>query len=224
MNIKQALFEEETLTPQLRVFEQSFTNLLGWIPHPLGSLLRSRAYRFIFAHLGKSVYIQSGIEVLGANLISIGDEVRILRDVVLNIRSKNSQLHLGRGVCLDRGVDIRTTGDNCRIEVGDGAYIGPYVCIAGPGHIHIGKDCMIAAHSGIYANNHRPYGLSREGIVIEDNCWLGNGVKVLDGVTIGQGSIIGAGAVVTKNIPPQSVAVGVPARVIKSVKEYAVQV
>jgi acetyltransferase-like isoleucine patch superfamily enzyme len=52
--------------------------------------------------------------------------------------------------------------------------------------------------------------------VIEDDCWLGDGVKVLDGVTIGRGSVIGAGAVVTKDIPPFSVAVGVPARVIKS--------
>jgi acetyltransferase-like isoleucine patch superfamily enzyme len=52
--------------------------------------------------------------------------------------------------------------------------------------------------------------------VIEDDCWLGDGVKVLDGVTIGRGSVIGAGAVVTKDIPPFSVAVGVPARVIKT--------
>jgi acetyltransferase-like isoleucine patch superfamily enzyme len=52
--------------------------------------------------------------------------------------------------------------------------------------------------------------------LIEDDCWLGSGVKVLDGVTIGKGSVIGAGSVVTKNIPPFSVAVGVPARVIKS--------
>jgi acetyltransferase-like isoleucine patch superfamily enzyme len=50
--------------------------------------------------------------------------------------------------------------------------------------------------------------------VIEDDCWLGTGVKVLDGVTIGQGSVVGAGAVVTKDIPPYSVAVGIPSKVI----------
>ncbi|MBW4645979.1 MAG: acyltransferase [Goleter apudmare HA4340-LM2] len=84
---------------------------------------------------------------------------------------------------------------------------------------------MIAAHSGIYANNHNfadptipmsKQGVSRKGIVIEDDCWLGHGVTVLDGVTIGKGSVIGAGAVVNKDIPPFSVAVGIPARVIKS--------
>jgi acetyltransferase-like isoleucine patch superfamily enzyme len=82
---------------------------------------------------------------------------------------------------------------------------------------------MIASHTGIYANNHnfadltRPMnsqGVTSKGIVIENDCWLGTGVKVLDGVRIGRGSIIGAGAVVTKDIPPYSIAVGVPAKVI----------
>ena len=62
----------------------------------------------------------------------------------------------------------------------------------------------------------REQGLTTKGIEIGDDCWLGYGVKVLDGVTIGQGSIVGAGAVVTKNLPPYSIAVGVPAKVIGS--------
>lgn len=52
-------------------------------------------------------------------------------------------------------------------------------------------------------------------IIIEDNCWLGAGVKVLAGVTIHTGSVIGAGSVVTKDVPPNSVVVGVPGRVIR---------
>lgn len=221
MSLAEASFQEKKLAPQSRAIEQSLVTLLGWMPRPFGPLLRGQAYRSIFAHLGKSVYIQSGVEVLGANLIEIGDGTKVLRDVVLNIYDVNSWLRIGSEVCLDRGVDIRSAGTDCRIEIGDGAYLGPYVCMAGPGHIRIGKNCMIAAHSGIYANNHRSYGLSREGIVIEDNCWLGNGVKVLDGVTIGHGSTVGAGAVVTKSIPPNSVAVGVPAKVIKTVESPA---
>ena len=61
----------------------------------------------------------------------------------------------------------------------------------------------------------RLQGIRANGIKIEDDVWLGVGSTVLDGVTIGKGSVIGAGAVVTKNIPPYSVAVGVPANVIK---------
>jgi acetyltransferase-like isoleucine patch superfamily enzyme len=75
----------------------------------------------------------------------------------------------------------------------------------------------------MYANNHvfddpnrliRQQPLTCKGITIEDDCWIGTGVRILDGVTIGQGSVIGAGAVVNKDIPPYSVAVGVPAKVI----------
>jgi acetyltransferase-like isoleucine patch superfamily enzyme len=58
-------------------------------------------------------------------------------------------------------------------------------------------------------------GITAEGIRIEDNCWIGAGAVVLDGVTVGRGSCIGAGAVVSQSIPPHSLAVGVPARVTR---------
>ncbi|HOZ23028.1 MAG TPA: DapH/DapD/GlmU-related protein, partial [bacterium] len=61
---------------------------------------------------------------------------------------------------------------------------------------------------------------SKGGVVIEDDCWLGAGVMVLDGVTIGTGSVIGAAAVVTKDIPPYSVALGIPAKVVAT-RKYA---
>jgi galactoside O-acetyltransferase len=61
----------------------------------------------------------------------------------------------------------------------------------------------------------REQGITAQGIVIEDDVWLGAGVTVVDGVTIGRGSIIGAGAVVTTDIPPYSIAVGIPAKPVK---------
>jgi acetyltransferase-like isoleucine patch superfamily enzyme len=207
---------ETVLTPRSRAIEQGLINLFGWVPRPVGTLLRRQIYSFIFSQMGKGVYIQSDVEVLGGKVIELGDEVSILRSVMLNFNCPGSSLRLGDRVNLDRGVDIRAAGENCRIEIGEETYLGPYVCVAGPGDVRIGRRCLIASHVGIYANNHRTYGLSREGIVIEDRCWLGSGVKVTDGVTIGEGSVIGAGAVVTKDIPPNSVAVGVPAKVIKS--------
>jgi acetyltransferase-like isoleucine patch superfamily enzyme len=199
-----------------RIIELTIINFFGWIPRPLGTLLRGYIYRSIVASMGKSVQIHAGVEFLKANSIAFGDEVKILRDVRINMKPANNSLHIGNEVCIDRGVDIRAAGVNCKIEIGDRSYLGPYVCIAGPGYIKIGKECLIASQTGIYANNHREYGLSREGIEIQDNCWLGSGVKVLDGVTIGRESIIGAGAVVTRDIPPHSTAVGIPAKVIES--------
>lgn len=209
----------------LRAKEVVLITLVGGMPRPVGTLVRRLLYRFIFARLGHSLYTQRGVEFLGASCIEIGDRVRILRDVRLNANGYNNKIRIGSLVCLDRGVDINVVPHegNCHIEIGELTHISPYTCLAGPGHIKIGKSCLIASHVGIYANNHnfadptsyiRDQGVTRKGIFIEDDCWLGTGVKVLDGVTIGRGSVIGAGAVVTRDIPPYSVAVGFPAKVI----------
>lgn len=220
-------------------------NLLSWIPKQPGKLLRNFFYRGVLADIGKSVSIEPDVQFIDPHKIAIGHHVKIEHFSRLDASSPGGSIQLGNYVCLsdnvrlqadgekskiylrdsvflDRGVDIKAH-PNGRIEIDRGTYLGPYVCMAGPGHIKIGKDCMLAAHTGVYANNHRfddpdrkirEQGLTIEGIVIEDDCWLGTGVKVLDGVTIGYGSVIGAGAVVTRNIPPFSVAVGVPAKVI----------
>ncbi|MFH7028538.1 MAG: acyltransferase [Heteroscytonema crispum UTEX LB 1556] len=208
-----------------RLQEVLLTTFLGNIPTVfLGVKLRNVLYRNIFCHIGSSVYIQNGAEFLGADCIEIGNGVHIFRDVRIDGSGhQNNRVSLRNKVAIERGVEIGSL-DNTYINIDENTYIAPYVCIAGPGDIKIGKNCMIASHSGIYANNHnfgdvtqpmRNQGVTRRGIVIEDDCWLGHGVTVLDGVTIGKGSVIGAGSVVTKDIPPFSVAVGVPARVIK---------
>jgi len=209
----------------VRLKELLVTTLVGWIPKLLlGDVLRSLLYRTILGGLGRSVYIQEGVELSGASCIEIGDEAHIFRGVRISAQGQNNWVYIGAGASLQPGVDIGSF-DNTRIEIGEGTYIGPYTCFSGPGHIKVGKDCLVAAHTGIVANNHkftdleqaiRHQGVTREGVVIEDNCWLGYKVSVLDGVTIGQGSVIGAGAVVTKDIPPYSVAIGVPARVVAS--------
>ena len=205
--------------------ESLVTTMLGGIPNLfLGPTLRKIGYRSIFSRIGTSVYIQNGVEFLGAGAIDLSDHVHICRNVRINARGTNNVVKIGARTSLQHGADIRAL-DCSRIEIGEGSFIGPYVCLAGPGDILIGKDCSIASHSGIFANNHKfadptrtihEQGLSRKGIVIEDNCWIGHGVTILDGVTIGEGSVIGAGAVVSKDIPSGSVAVGVPAKVISN--------
>lgn len=141
-----------------------------------------------------------------------------------NYENIKTKICLENQVVLERNVDIGALDQTTFISIGQNTFIGPGTCIAGPGNIRIGANCLIAAQSGIFANNHnfadldlpiKEQGVTCKGIEIEDDCWLGSGVKVLDGVTIGKGSVIGAGAVVTKDIPSLSIAVGVPARVIK---------
>ncbi|KAB8317957.1 acyltransferase [Tolypothrix campylonemoides VB511288] len=222
MNSKQSFFRLKHLPESLLI------NLLGNIPTKVvGSNLRILLYRNIFARIGNSVYIEDGVKFLNTSCIDIGNGVNIIHGVSINASGQpNNRVYLGDKVSLERGVDMRAMKDTC-IHIDEGTFIGPYVCLAGPGNIKIGKSCLIAAHVGIFANNHifddpteiiENQGLTRKGIVIEDDCWLGHAVTVLDGVTIGKGSVIGAGAVVTKDIPPFSIAVGVPAKVIKSRK------
>ncbi|NJM97414.1 MAG: acyltransferase [Phormidesmis sp. RL_2_1] len=186
----------------------------------MGRLLRRLIYRFLFDYLGAFVCIQSGVELIGCKQIRISDHSSLARGVRVRSLNRHSNIYIGQRVSLDRGVDIKANYQD--IEIGDYTRIGPYTCLSG-GSINIGKNCLIASHSSIYASNHsfadslkniREQKSSFQGIVIEEDCWLGTGVRVVDGVRIGKGSVIGAGAVVTKDIPAYSIAVGVPAKII----------
>ena len=136
------------------------------------------------------------------------------------------------GVYLGNNVTIREFGwiqltssfDNPGnyIRIGDNTYIGPRSYIGAGGAIIIGKKCQIGANVSFIAESHHykdgeeifNQQTSRKGIKIGDDCWIGNNVVVLDGVSIGSGCVVGASAVVTKSLPDNSVAVGVPARII----------
>ncbi len=110
-----------------------------------------------------------------------------------------------------------------RLEIGDYCLISPGVHITAAMEIKIGNNCMIAANCyisdsdwhGIY-NRTRPFRCSAP-VIFKDNVWLGHGVKVCKGVTIGENSVIGAAAVVTGDIPANVVAAGNPARIIKKI-------
>lgn len=193
--------------------------LLEWVITPVGQLLRRHIYPFIFKQLGHGSHIREGVEFRGTQRIHLGNNLSLHRHVRIRSLHANSSIYIDNDVSLDRSVDIKA--NHGLIKIGQKSYVGPFSCISG-GNITIGNHCLIASHSGIYANNHKFHtsakpimeqGSSFKGIVIEDDCWLGSGVKVMDGVTIGKGSVIGAGAVVTKSIPPYSIAVGVPAKV-----------
>ena len=144
-----------------------------------------------------------------------------------------------------KGIDFGknlTTGYHCRLEsycergeqsliFGDNIQINDFVHISALEEVRIGNNVLIASKVFITDLEHGSYigdendsvpssvvkdrPLSSKKVIIEDNVWLGEHVSVLPGVTIGENSIIGANSVVTKSIPPNSIAVGCPARVIK---------
>ena len=199
------------------------TGIFGVIPSPIGTVLRSIAYSFILEESKFPMYIQPDVRIVGLNNIQIGKGVRIRKDSCID--SRGNKIILKDNVSIDRYVDIKVfSGFGGSLEVGENSCIGAFVYIGGPGKIQIDRDCMIASHCTIIANNHNIddvdipiniQGVTCKGIHIEEGAWLGSGVRVLDGVTIGRGSVIGAGAVVTKDIPSFSIAAGVPAKVIR---------
>ena len=132
-------------------------------------------------------------------------------------------IFIGDGVQLMRGV-VLSTGTTGRIVVEDHVYIGEYGVVTSNAEIVIGRDTIIAPHADLVDFNHGHADLaativSQPGdaapIRIGRDVWLGAGVKVLRGVRIGDQAIVGAAAVVNRDVPDRGVAVGVPARVIR---------
>ncbi|OBT40804.1 hypothetical protein VE00_08921 [Pseudogymnoascus sp. WSF 3629] len=116
----------------------------------------------------------------------------------------------------------------CNIRLGDRFYANFNMVILDCGMVTIGKRVMFGPFVSIFAATHETEVESRRDnieyareVSIGDDCWIGGHVTILPGVTIGEGCTIGAGSIVTKDIPPFCVAIGSPARVVKSVKPVA---
>lgn len=141
----------------------------------------------------------------------------------IDARTGGGVIELGPGSQLECGVVLHTYGG--AIHCDENVFFGPYVVVYGHGGVEIGAHTLIASHCVLVAANHTVPPASELirfqpdlplPIRIGRDVWLGAGVKVLGGVTIGDGCVIGAGAVVTHDLPPHSIAHGVPARVVGS--------
>jgi acetyltransferase-like isoleucine patch superfamily enzyme len=140
------------------------------------------------------------------------------------------RLEVGKWTLLEPDVWI-TAPDDARVRIGTGCFLNRGVMVAAHGLVEIGDHCMLANGCFVSDADHRHddpdvpitwQGFTSKGPTrIGDNCWLGANVVVTSGVTIGERSVIGANSVVTHDIPPWSVAVGAPARVVRSVAPSA---
>jgi maltose O-acetyltransferase len=138
--------------------------------------------------------------------------------------SLRERLVIHRAAAIDRGA-ILWISDDCGVEakitLGERAYVGPYTFLGSCHHLEIGSDTLVGGGSYLITANHRtedpslPYadqGYRGGDVRIGCNVWLGARVIVLPGVTIGDNAVVGAGAVVTKDIPAGQRWVGIPAR------------
>lgn len=114
------------------------------------------------------------------------------------------KVHIGKKSSLNAGVIIDGYG---QVNIGEGVRIAAYTCINTADHAFDSLDTRIMEQGYITGE-----------VIIEDDVWIGAGTKINKAVSIGQGSVIGSGSVVTKSIPPYSVAAGVPCKIIKSRK------
>ena len=211
------------------VIEQALFALVGWVPTIVGLGLRAVLYKLImdmdglaaiedgvrlrFAshiRLGKGVYLDQGVYLHACpNGIEIGDGTLVMHHAELHVYNFRDLPHAG-------------------IRIGRDSLIGEFNVIRGQGGVTIGDRVYFAPLAQVLAVNHvyddpsRPFveqGITAQGIVVEDDVWVGAGAIITDGVRVGQGAVIGAGAVVTEDVPPHTVVAGVPARVVRDLLE-----
>lgn len=155
--------------------------------------------------------------------ISIGANAIIESNVTINTYIGGGTIKIGKNCELRKGCQLLSYGGT--LIIGNYVSVNPYTLIYGQGNVIIGNYVRIAAHCVLIPSNHifedpvRPIyfqGLMNKGIKIEDDVWIGCGARILDGVTIAKGCVIGAGSVVTKSTEAYGVYAGVPAVKIKS--------
>jgi acetyltransferase-like isoleucine patch superfamily enzyme len=117
------------------------------------------------------------------------------------------------------------TAHGCDIRVGRNVFINQNCTIYDLGGVDIGDDVLIGPNVSIITSGHpiepsrRRDGVTAAPIVIERNVWIAAGATIIGGVTVGENSVVAAGAVVTKDVPPNSLVAGVPAKVIRSLED-----
>ena len=182
-------------------------------------MLINPTHSALWGQIGPGVSLSRSARIHNARSIKLGKNVKIFghSEIIVN----GGSLTIGDSTYILYNAMIMTYGGN--IEIGSHCSINPFSVIYGGGGLTIGNFVRIAPHVAIFPSNHiyddpdTPIylqGIKAEGIVIKDDVWIGAGAKILDGVTIGYGSVVAAGSVVTKDIPEYAVAAGVPARVI----------
>lgn len=211
------------------VLEQFLYLSVGWVPTIIGIALRTILYRLIihmdglsaiengvrlrFAdhiHLSRGVYLDQGTYLHACpNGIEIGENTIVMHGAILHVYNFRQIPHAG-------------------IKIGKNCLIGEYCVIRGQGGVTIGDRVFTSPFTQLLAVNHvfnnpeLPFvdqGITAEGIIIEDDVWLGAGSIITDGVCVGKGAVVAAGAVVTQDVPAYTIVGGVPARVIRSTGE-----
>ena len=202
---------------------ETVVTLFSWVPGALGLVLRKMAYPCLLGASGRNVTFGHGVVLRHPAKIRIGDDVVVDDLVVLDAKgTSNRGITVGNGVFLGRGTILSCKDGD--IVLGDQTNLGFHCEVFSASTVTVGRHGLFAAYTYLVGGGHEfdradvpviDQARSSRGIALGDNVWLGTGTKVLDGVRIGRDVVVGAGAVVTEDLPDGAVAVGIPARVVR---------
>ncbi len=205
--------------------------LVGWVPTLLGIALRGALYRLIL-HMDGWAAIENGVRLRFASLIRLGHGAYLDHGVYLHACPNG--IAIGPHTLVMHGSILHVYNfralPHAGIRIGRDSLIGELNVLRGQGGIWIGDRVYTSPLVQMLAVNHifddptRPFveqGITAQGIVVEDDVWIGGGAILTDGVRVGQGAVVAAGAVVTQDVPPHTVVAGVPARVVKRIEAHA---
>lgn len=202
--------------------------LITWIstytPGALGLWLRSKLYPRLLGACGKGCVFGYGVVLRHPHKIRLGDNCIVDDGVLLDAKGAgNEGITVGKEVFLGRNSILSCK--NGDIYLGDRVNIGFNSEVFSGSRVLIESDGLLAAYTYVVGGGHRFEDAGRavldqdhvsEGIILRRGVWLGAGVKVMDGAEIGANTIVGAGAVVTRSLPENVIAAGLPARVLRS--------
>ena len=207
--------------------EQTLYFLFGWVPGVLGIGVRAIVYRLIMKMEGMAA-IEARVRLRFANYIRLGHGAYLDENVYLHACPNG--IEIGADTIVMHGAILHVYNfrglPNAGIKIGKNSLVGEHTVIRGQGGVEIGDRVYTSPFTQIIAVNHifddpaLPFveqGITAEGIVIEDDVWLGAGAVITDGVHVGKGAVVAAGAVVTKDVPAHTVVGGVPAKIIKEI-------
>ncbi len=201
--------------------------LIQFIWIQIGYLFRGSKVIFLLKK-PKGMMLGKGVSFFNISKIKWGKFLRLGNQVYISALSKNG-IQFGDNVSIGAfsrvivSTSLNDIGD--KIVIGNNVGIGEFAYLGGAGGLEIGDECIVGQYLSCHPENHnyentsiaiRHQGVSRKGIKIGKNCWIGSKVTILDGVEIGDGSIIAAGSVVTKSFNKNSIIGGVPAKLLKS--------
>ena len=192
------------------------------VPGALGFALRKAFYPALLGACGRNVIFGQNVVLRHPHKIRIGDNVVIDDNCLLDAKGEsNHGITIGNGVFIGRNSILSCK--NGDIELADGANIGFNCELFSASRVSVGRDTLLAAYCYLIGGDHdfsdvsRPVieqGRKSDGVTVGAGAWLGAGAKVLDGVRLGDGAVIGAGAVIRSDVPAGAIAVGMPAKVV----------